>query len=118
VETWAYNPLYINTGPAGTPAGTLVASVTVVGAITATAVTLPAGYTRQIQIANQTTAWAFVNFGIVGVVTAATVAGSYPVAPGAVVVVTVADEVTGASVILGTAPGTNTSVTFTRGNGI
>jgi hypothetical protein len=69
------------------------------------------------QIANQTAAWAYVNFGIAGAVTAATVAASYPVAPGGVVVLTIADEVTGATVILA-AGATSASVTFTRGSGL
>jgi hypothetical protein len=68
----------------------------------------------QIQISNQTASWAYVNFGVFGAVVAATV-NSYPVGPGAVVVVSVAGEVTGASVILATGTG---SVTFTRGEGL
>ena len=117
METWAFNPLYFNTGNAGTPAGTLLASITItLVASTAQAVVLPGGNSsvRQIQMANQTTTWCFVNFGIAGAVVAAAIATGYPVAPGAVVVVTVADEVTGASVIT---TGTG-AFTFTRGNGV
>lgn len=76
------------------------------------------GGTIQVQIANTTNAWAYVNFGIVGSLSAATVAASYPVAPGAVVVVSVAPYVSGASVILGSAPGAATNVIFTIGQGV
>jgi threonine/homoserine/homoserine lactone efflux protein len=58
-----------------------------------------------------------VNFGQLGAVVAATVAASYPVGPGAVVVVSVSAEVNAASVIIA-AGATSGSVTFTRGNGI
>jgi hypothetical protein len=72
----------------------------------------------QIQIANKTTAWAHVEFGRFGNVELATVADSYPVAPGSVVIVSVSAEVSGASVILDAAPGTATAVIFTRGVGL
>lgn len=123
-EVRAFEPLYIPTGPSGgpgisTPQGTLSASVT----LAATAASQPTAifpgvmtnYKQQIQIANQGTTWAFVNFGIFGNIAAATVATSYPVAPGAVVVVTVDKEVTGATVILASGTG---NVTFTRGEGL
>lgn len=117
METRAYQPLY--TPSAGTTPGTLNPSVTVAGAITATASTVLPGTLNnqvvQIQIANQGAAWAFVNFGVFGAVVPATVANSYPVAPGAVVVVSVAAEVSGVSVILSTGTG---NVIFTRGEGI
>lgn len=117
METRAFAPLY--TPASGQTPGSLISSVTVAGAATATASTVFPGTLNnqfvQIQIANQTTSWAYVNFGVFGSVTPATVAASYPVAPGAVVVVSVANEVTGASVILGTGTG---NITFTRGEGI
>src|SRR5208282_1735785 len=71
-EIFAFNPLYINTGLAGSPAGTLIASTTLAATTSAQAVILPGGNSScsQIQIANQTTAWAYVNFGIAGSVTA------------------------------------------------
>ena len=118
-EIFAFNPLYINTGLAGSPAGTLIASTTLAATTSAQAVILPGGNSScsQIQIANQTASWAYVNFGIAGSVTAATVAAGYPIAPGAVVVVSTATEVTGASCILA-AGATSASVTFTRGNGL
>lgn len=118
METRAFAPLY--SPSAGPAAGGLQASVTVSAVATgATASTVFPGTQAngacQIQIANTTSGWAYVNFGIVGVLTAATVASSYPVAPGSVVVVSVNSEVTGASVILSTGSG---SVIFTRGEGL
>lgn len=70
----------------------------------------------QIQIANISTSWAWVNFGVFGAVVAAAVGVGYPVAPGAVVVVTVHPEVTGASAVLQTAAATG-NMSFTRGAG-
>jgi hypothetical protein len=124
METRAFQPLYQPQGatPAGT--GTLMPSVTVASTTSAVASTAFPGTTNntqcQIQIANTTASWVFVNFGAVGVgntVTAATVATGYPVAPGAVVVVSVAPEVNGASVI-GAAGSAGGSVVFTRGEGL
>lgn len=125
-DTQSFAPAYKKTivGASSVTAGTLLTSVTVTGseaAATASA-QFPGGTpdtTTQIQIANTTNQWAYVNFGVLRLtVTAATVAASYPVAPGAVVVVTVDPEVDAASVILGAAPGTNTAVIFTRGAGV
>jgi hypothetical protein len=117
METRAIAPLYAPS--TGTTAGTLLPSVTVSATTTATASTIFPGTLQnqivQIQIANQSGQWAFVNFGVFGAVVAATVAASYPVGPGAVVTVSVASEVNGASVILGTGTG---AVTFTRGEGL
>jgi hypothetical protein len=119
METRAFQPLY--TPATGTTAGTLSASTTVAASVANAFTTAFAGTLNnqvvQIQIANQTTAWAYVNFGVVGAVAAATIAASYPVAPGAVVVVSVAAEVNGAAVILA-AGATAGSVTFTRGEGL
>lgn len=121
METRAFAPLYLNSNPP--TQGGLVASVTVAASGTAAASTRFPGGTpnciQQIQIANTTDKWAFVNFGNLDVaaVTAATVAASYPVAPGSVVVVSVGTDVTGASVILTGAAGGSTSVIFTRGEG-
>ena len=112
-DTTAFAPLYSVTG---TNAGTLVASVTLAATASSQPVNLPTGSsTNQVQIANQTTSWAYVNFGIFGSTPAATVAASYPVAPGAVVVVGIASEVSGATCILSTGTG---SVTFTLGDGL
>jgi hypothetical protein len=128
METRAFQPLYLPNAPnpgnletaASTPVGSLAASTTIAASTTAATNATPfAGMSNnqivQIQISNQTSSWAFVNFGVVGSVIAATVAASYPVAPGTVVVVSVANEVTAASVILSTGSG---SVTFTRGEGL
>lgn len=71
----------------------------------------------QIQIANISSSWAWVNFGVFGNVAAAAAGISYPVAPGAVVVVSVDPEVTGASVVLQTAAATG-NMAFTRGEGL
>jgi hypothetical protein len=110
METRAFAPLStattVNPLTGAAIAGTLLASVTVTSTnASATASAQlpgpPNSGVAQIQIANTTTAWAYVNFGVLGAVTAATVAASYPVAPGSVV-----------------APGTNTAVIFTRGEGL
>lgn len=119
METRAFEPLYAP-GGAGQAPGGLLASVTVAAVATgATASTAFPGSLAngkcQIQVANKASGWAYVNFGVVGVLAAATVAASYPVAPGSVVVVSVNSEVTGASVILDTGSG---NVIFTRGEGL
>jgi hypothetical protein len=123
-EVRAFEPLYSPTGPSGgtgvaTPQGTLQPSVTLAATAASQATAIFPGsvtnYKQQIQIANQAATWAYVNFGVFGNVAAATVATSYPVAPGAVVVVTVDKEVTGATVILASGTG---NVTFTRGEGL
>lgn len=118
----SFRPLYIRSSETGGTAiaGTLAPSVTVAGTSSAVASTVFPGTTDnafvQIQIANTSAQWAYVNFGVLALtVTAATVAGSYPVAPGSVVVVTVDKEVNAASVILASGTG---NVIFTRGEGI
>lgn len=121
METRAFQPLYTpatGTGASGTlsPSTGIAAST-----VAATNNTAFSGTTNnqvvQIQIANTTNGFAFVNFGVFGSVVAATVANSYPVAPGAVVVVSVAAEVNAASVILA-AGATAGVVVFTRGEGL
>lgn len=119
METRAFQPNY--TKATASANGTLQASVTV-AASTSAAASGQLGLTStngpcQVQIANTTSAWAYVNFGQFGAVTAATVASGYPVAPGAVVVVSVDSEVSGASVILA-AGATAGNVIFTRGEGL
>jgi hypothetical protein len=112
-----FAPLYAPN--AGGGAGALITSLTITASTTSASGALP-GNTQtndynQIQIANTTTGWAYVNFArSTGEIAAATVAAGYPVAPGGVVVVTVSSEVAAASVILGTSSGT---VIFTRGAG-
>lgn len=117
METRAFAPLY--SPSAGPGAGNLQGSVTVAATTSAVASTVfPGTQTNgvcQIQIANTTANWAYVNFGMLGSLSAATVAAGYPVAPGAVVVVSVNSEVTAASVILGAGSG---NVIFTRGEGL
>lgn len=122
METRAFAPMY--TPSAGNAQGTISPSTTITASVAAATNAAPfsgntgSNYQQQMQIANTTTSWAYVNFGVFGNVLAATVAASYPVAPGAVVVVTVDKEVSAASVILGVAPGTLTGVIFTRGEGV
>jgi hypothetical protein len=120
METRAFFPLY---GPVqGAGFGSLLPSTTIAASVAAaTNAAAFSGTTQnqyvQLQIANQTGAWAFLNFGVFGNVTAATVATGFPVAPGAVIVVSVAPEVTAASVILA-AGATAGNVTITRGEGV
>ena len=122
-DTAPFAPLY---GPnAGSSAGSFLASLTLTGSNSAAASgTLPGSVTgnsnlNQIQIANTTTSWAYVNVARTTTeIVAATVAASFPVAPGVCRTITVNSEVAAVSVILGTAPGTNTAVIFTRGAGI
>jgi hypothetical protein len=120
METRAFQPFY--SPNAGTVAGTLQPSTSI--AASTSAATNSVAFSGslnnqavQIQIANTTNGWAYVNFGVVGNVTAATVAAGYPVAPGAVVVVSVAEEVSAASVILASGS-TAGNVIFTRGEGL
>lgn len=120
-ETRAFEPLYRSSVPtASTPvSGSLIASVTL-GATDASQATarLPGnGNFTQLRIANKSTSWAHVNFGVFGDVPAATVAASYPIPPASVEVVTVDPEVTGATVILAT-PAATGDVIFTRGGGL
>ncbi len=118
-DTRSFFPLYAPS--VGTTGGKLLSSVTVTASAThaASAQLAPGnGGFYQLQIANTTTQWAYVQLGLFGSVTASTVATGYPVAPGAVVVISISPEVTGADVILGGAPGAATGVIFTLGEGI
>jgi phage tail sheath gpL-like len=118
METRRFAPLY--SPSAGGVGGTLLPTVNVTAGVAATASTQFPGMSInqfvQILITNQTTTWAYVNFGVFGAVVAATLASSLPVAPNSSVIVSVNGEVTGASVILA-ATGAGT-VSFTRGEGI
>lgn len=119
-ETRAFAPLYSATIPGGA-AGTLqrCAFMGTTDAPSASPIfpgTDSNNFT-QIQIANISTSWAWVNFGVFGAVVAAAAGVGYPVAPGAVVVVTVHPEVTGASVVLQTAAALG-NMSFTRGGGL
>lgn len=122
-ELRSFAPLYTRTGPLSTPAGRCLPSVTVV-AVDATAVpsaVFPGQISNnaqvQIRIANKTSAWVHIQFGVLGAVVAATV-NDFPVAPGDVVVVSVDSEVNAASVFASGTISGSTSVIFTRGSGI
>lgn len=122
IDTQAFAPLYKRSSPtAPTQTGTLLPSTTLAATDASQATAKFQGAEPNaccsIQICNLSTSWAYVNFGVFGSVAAATVAASYPVAPGSVVIVTVDPEVTGATVILGTAAATG-NVIFTRGEGL
>jgi hypothetical protein len=121
-ETSAFAPLYLSTRQG--QVGTFVASVTIAATDAASADTALPGQQRggqtafQIVISNTaTTSWAYVSVGVAGAVATPTVATSYPVAPGSKETITVADEVSGVRVILGTAAATG-NVIFTRGTGL
>lgn len=115
-DTRPFAPLYTTTAP-GIP-GTNQNNVTVAATTAAADSDVIPGTTLnnfcQIQIANKSTGWAHVNFGVHGSLVAATVDNGYPVAPGGVAVVTVNAEVTGASIILDSGSG---NVVLTRGAG-
>lgn len=117
MEIRAFAPLY--TKASASANGSLWPSVTVAGTTTAASANLPgltsSSDSNQILISNTTTAWAYVNFGLTGAVTAATVAAGLPVPPGASATVSVDSEVGAVSVILSTGTG---NVIFTRGEGI
>lgn len=119
-DTQAFAPFYRVSNTAASQAGTFLPSVTVAatagGAIASGALLAPNSGSSSLQIANTSlSAWAYVNVGVLGNITAATVAASFPVAPSTARVITIEPEVTGASVIMGTGVA---SVIFTRGNGV
>jgi hypothetical protein len=111
--------------------GPTASTVSLTVAVTSSQVALPqqaasgnygaqatAGPSVQIQVYNSGTAVAFVAFGnaatAVALTPAGATAGSYPVAPGAVVVLTVAGNPAYAAAISGTASGV---IYFTPGSG-
>lgn len=114
METRAFAPLYKKTVP-GTQTGTLVASTSLGATTSAQEVALPVGSYNQIMIANTGAVWASVNFGIAGNVTPATLTLGVRVPPNNFIIVSVATEVTAASVILGSSTAT---LYFTRGEGV
>jgi hypothetical protein len=123
VDVRPFAPLYQQTqygGGAIVQTGQNLVSVTVAASNVAAASAVFPGVgnnnATQIQVANLTDKWAFVNFGVFGSVRAATLT-DIPVGPGTTQVFTVPPEVTGASVILTAAAGSLTSVIFTRGTG-
>lgn len=120
-ELRSFYPLYSATGPGNTPAGALFPSVTVAAtAASGNSTVFPGSEMSgrnqcvQIRVANTSAQWAYVSFGVLGAIAAATVAASYPVGPGAVEVISVDPEVNAAAVILASGTG---NVTFTRGSG-
>jgi hypothetical protein len=96
-------------------------SVTVAATASSTASTIFAGSTQQAQsftqvrVCNTTAVWAYINFGVLNSVAAATVASSIPIAPGSVEVFTIDPTSNAATVILASGTG---NVIFTRGEGI
>lgn len=122
-DTQAFAPFYKVSQPSGSQGGTFYASTTVTANVTAATSSGPFSGAQvpgqnQIRVANKTTAWAHINFGVSENLTAATVAASPPVAPGAVEVFTADSEVNAASVILDAASTGSSSVVFTRGGGV
>lgn len=119
-DTTAFAPLYTPTIPGGN-AGTLRPCAFMGTSDAAQASPRFPGSDlnncTQIQIANISTSWAWVNFGVFGAVTPAQTGIGYAVAPGAVVVVSVHPEVSGASVVLQTAAATG-NMSFSRGEGV
>lgn len=125
-ETRAFAPLYIKSAPSPTGGtaqqGALALAVTVVAVITTNvnSAILPGTTSNnvcQFRVANKTAAWVHVSFGVFGNVPAATV--NHPaVGPNSVEIFTVDPEVNGAAIFADIAPGTNTSVMFSRGGGI
>lgn len=118
---------YIQTGATSAPAagtGSCVLSVTVAAAngVAVASAAFPGvsnNENNQIQVANKTSVWVHVNFGVLqspAIVRAATI-NDLPVAPGSVAVYTVDSEVNAASVFADGAPAASTSVVFTRGSG-
>lgn len=121
-DTIAFYPMYVASAQVPVAqTGTLQLSTTLAATDAAQSTARFAGVDKnaylQIRVANASTAWAWVNFGVFGSLVAAAVGTGYPIAPGSVEVITVDEEVTAASVILGTAAATG-NVTFTRGAGI
>lgn len=125
-DTKSFAPLNARYNPVGPVQSTLQAgvSVTATNANATASTVLPGsnagGSNIQIQVANKTSAWAHLNFGTLldNRTVRAAVVTDYPVAPGAVVVVTVDPEVNAASVILDAAPTGSAVVLLTRGEGI
>jgi hypothetical protein len=127
-DTKSFGPLYkplVNSN-IGTQVGECYASVTVAasnGAAVASTVfpgNLDNNFT-QIQIANKTSVWVHVNFGVLsgaGTTVRAATLTDMPVPPGASLVYTVHAQVNAASVFADGAPSASTSVMFTRGQGV
>lgn len=122
-EIRAFGPAYQRTGPGATPAGTWQPGVIVAaanGSSTASTV-LPgvSGNNVQVQfrVANKTSVWVHVNFGVLGAVRAAALTDP-GIPPASIAVFSVDPEVTGAAVWADGAPAGSTSVVFHRGTGL
>lgn len=123
-DTRSFFPIYIKSAPGQTgqnSAGTVVAASNA-AAVASTVFSGVNGNNnfQQIQVANKTSVWVHVNFGVLlgGTTVRAAVITDYPVAPGGVAVVSVDGEVNAASIFADGAPSGSTSVVFTRGQGI
>lgn len=125
-DTKAFAPLYRQHVPRANQVGecflstTVAASNAVAVASTVFNGTNSLNSSNQIRVANKTSVWVHINFGLIldaQVVRAATL-NDFPVAPGSVEVFTVAPEVNASSVFADGAPGGSTSVVFTRGDGV
>lgn len=124
-DTRSFFPIYTMSNPPLGQVGQNQPSVTVAasnGAAVASTVFTGTDLNNyvQIQIANKTSVWVHVNFGVLlgGQTVRAATINDYPVAPVSVVVVSVDPEVNAVSVFADGAPATSTSVMFTRGEGI
>ncbi len=119
METRAFAPLY---GPVGAGSGvsSLIPSVTVAVSGTAASAALPGTISTnaycQLQIANTSSAWGYVNFSGGGTanIPAATIAASLPIAPSSIIVISVSSDVNAVSAI---SAGTG-NIIFTRGEGL
>jgi hypothetical protein len=107
----AFAPLNTTTGLANS----VTIAATNASATTGTLPTARSG-TNCLRVSNLTSAWAYLNIGT-STLTAATVANSMPVAPGAVEVFTIDASATTVSCILA-AGGASGSVTLTVGEGV
>lgn len=116
-ENKAFQPSFTHGNNFGVPGGEVLSvSVTATNA-SATASTILQSSDACCYVANKTTAWAHVSFGVFGNVTAATV-NHIAVAPGTIKIFTVNTITTGASVILDAASTGSSVVMFTKGNGV
>lgn len=120
-DTRAFLPLYRLT--TAVAAGENVAGITVAAAngVSTPSAQFPGAASLnnyvQILVANKTSVWVHVSFGVLGAVRAATL-NDFPVAPGAVVVASVLPEVNACAVYADGAPAASTSVLFLRGEGV
>lgn len=124
-DTRAFAPIYIQSNPVLLQVGDCYLSTTVAASNgVAVASAAFAGNNEnnfvQLRIANKTSVWVHVNFGVLlgGQAVRPATLNDMPIAPGAVEIVTVNSEVNAASVFADGAPSASTSVIFTRGDGV